>query len=206
MANTASVPDKVPADLVEMGRIVSAYGVRGWVKIQPHVAGGSALLATDTWWLRAPVPPGNTGALPCASPVKVTASRPQGATVVAQFDANADRDAAEALKAYTVWIPRSAFPASDEDEYYWVDLIGCTLYGEQSGQSTPIGIVQEVLDNGAHGILKVIRQQPDAQGIMQPILSTKGKPVELLVPFVSAHVHTVDLPNKRLLSDWPADF
>ncbi|TEA77335.1 ribosome maturation factor RimM [Allopusillimonas ginsengisoli] len=205
MASAASVSDKAPADLVELGRIVSAYGVRGWVKVQPHSPGGEALLSGDIWWLRAPVPPGSTGALPLARPMRVTASRPQGATVVAQLDANTDRDVAEAFKAYTVWVSRADFPSSDEDEYYWIDLIGCSVFGEHEGQPALIGIVQDVVDNGAHGILRVVRHKADDSGVLQPLLSAKGRPLEELVPFVAAHVHTVDLSNKRLYSNWPVD-
>jgi 16S rRNA processing protein RimM len=46
-----------PDDLIELGRIISAYGVRGWVKIQPHSAQGTVLRAAPVWWLVAPVAP-----------------------------------------------------------------------------------------------------------------------------------------------------
>lgn len=204
-SNTSTI--EAPADLVELGRVVSAYGVRGWLKVQPHASGGQALLACKTWWLRAPVPPSATGdAAPPARPIGVMASRPQGSTVVAQLETVSDRDVAESLKGHTVWVPRSDFPPSEEDEYYWVDLIGCRLYGERDGQPLLIGLVQEVLDNGAHAILRVERYADDASGIPQPLLGPKGKPLEELVPFVSAHVHTVDLANKRLDSNWPASY
>ncbi len=206
MASTAPAFEKAPDDLVELGRIVSAYGVRGWVKVQPHSSGGDALLASRSWWLKAPVPPGSSGALPSARLAQVTAVRPQGATVVAQLDGNTDRDVAEGFKAYTVWVSRADFPPSEDDEYYWVDLIGCSLLGDHEGQPTLIGIVSEVIDNGAHGVLRVVRHAPDDNGVARPVLGGKGKPLEVLVPFVAAHVHTVDLPNKRLYSDWPVDF
>lgn len=193
-----------PADLVELGRIVSAYGVRGWVKVQPYSADAAVLLAAKTWWLKAPLPVGRQGAFSVAAPAGVLASRPQGATIVAQLDSISQREAAEALKGHTVWVPRADFPPSDDDEYYWVDLVGCQFFGEQDGRSVLMGQVSEVLDNGAHAILRIARLAESGNGLT-PVLTAKGKPAEVLVPFVRAHVHTVDIANKRLESNWPAE-
>lgn len=195
-----------PADLVELGRIASAYGVRGWIKVQPHSSHAQVLLAAKTWWLKAPVPIGNAGVLPSAFPAAVVACRPQGATVVAELDIVADRDRAEAMKGHTVWVPRSEFPAAEDDEYYWVDLIDCQLFGELDGQPALIGKVIEVIDNGAHALLRVARATVNTDGELVLMQNEKGRAIEVLVPFVSAHVHTVDIANKRLESNWPVEF
>lgn len=202
---TTPSPDS-PADLVELGRIVSAYGVRGWVKVQPHSSDSQVLLAAKTWWLKAPVLKEGPGVLSSAFAVQVAASRPQGATVVAQLEGIADRDQAHALKGHTVWVPRTDFPAAQEDEYYWVDLIGCQFFGLREGRSELIGQVADVLDNGAHAVLRVARATTDADGNLVFLQTSRGKPQEVLVPFVQAHVHTVDIGAKRLESNWPADF
>lgn len=194
-----------PKDLVELGRIVSAYGVKGWVKIQPHSSGGNTLLEVNDWWLRAPVPPVGTGVLPPAQAIRVITSRPQGSTIVAQLEHVTDRDVAHNLKNHTIWIPRGSFPTPQEDEYYWVDLIGCQLYGINDGLPALIGIVGDVTDNGAHALLKVERQQVNDAGETTAVLSARGRPIEVLVPFVHAHVHAVDLIGKRIDSDWPTE-
>lgn len=198
----------VPPDLVELGRIVAAYGIRGWVKVQPHSAQADVLLGAESWWLKAPVPVhGGAGALPYARRARVQASRTQGATVVAQLDLSADRNAAESFKGHTVWVPRSEFPAPETDEYYWVDLIGCRLYGAaEDGGSVLIGMVRDVADNGAHAVLRVARAGLDAQGAAVPVLDAKGRELEVLVPFVAAHIQAVDLAARRIDSDWPLDF
>lgn len=205
MVSSITLVSGTPDDLVELGRIVSAYGVRGWIKIQPHSVNGPVLLNATAWWLRSPAPLGEAGVLPSASCVQILASRMHGATVVAQLDSVHDRDQAEELKGTTVWVPRSAFPPIEEDEYYWIDLIGCLLYGQDNDQTALIGQVRSVIDNGAHAVLQVARatQDPSGQLIFQQ--TDKGREVEVLVPFVSAHVHTVDLPNKTLHSNWPLD-
>lgn len=195
-----------PQDLVELGRITGAYGIRGWVKIQPHTVGSSALLKTRTWWLRRPVAPAHQGDLTPAWRVEVLKSRTQGSTIVGSLRDIADRTQAEKLRGCTVWASRSAFPATEDDEYYWVDLIGCVIHGEQDGASVLLGVVEDVMDNGVHAVLRVKRQVLDEQGEPQALLDAKGKQLESLVPFVAAHVHTVDLDKRRLDSNWPVDF
>ncbi|NYT81720.1 ribosome maturation factor RimM [Alcaligenaceae bacterium] len=196
----------MPEDLVELGRIVAAYGVRGLIKVQPHSADAEALLAAKTWWLRAPLPVGRQGALPLAKPYQVVSARPHADTVVAQLESLSDRNLAEALKGHTVWVPRSEFPAAEDDEFYWIDLVGCQLFGEHEGDPRLIGVVTGIIDNGAHAVLQVECRVQSDQGELVPVLTEKGKIREVLVPFVAAHVHTVDLQRKRLESNWPVEF
>jgi len=206
----------VPPDLVELGRIASAYGIRGWVKVQPHSAQAEVLLAASSWWLCRPAPgAAGAGASPAeaASPAwhdarrhTVLSSRPQGATVVAALEGVADRDAAHALRGLAVHVSRREFPAPEENEYYWVDLIGCMLFGDQDGRSVLIGRVAEVIDNGAHAVLKVHRLGGHGQDDAVALHDAKGRPLGVLVPFVGAHVRDVDLAARRIDTDWPADF
>ena len=198
----------VPGDLVELGRIVSAYGVRGWVKIQPFSPEADVLREAKKWWLSRPVPPGSQGvASSVPYSVAVERIRSQGSDLVAQLVDLTDRDQAEALKGCVISVSRALFPATDSDEVYWVDLIGCQVYGvDENGQPILIGEVSEVLDNGAHGVLKVAILRPDSAGVLAPVLDSKGRPTDTLIPYVAAHIHAVDLSGRRITSDWPADF
>lgn len=220
---SASLP---PSDLIELGRISDAYGIRGWVKVQPHSTHADALLGVSEWWLKAPQtglqatpkatprdapqPPAGSGASARPSPglqsMQVVASRPQGSAVVAQFQGFANRNQAESLKGYTVWVSRAQFPQPESDEYYWVDLIGCSLFGQDTqGQQVLLGTVADVTDNGAHAVLKVHCMQQQSDGSLLPLLDSRGRPREVLVPFVQAHVHTVKLAERQLFSNWPSE-
>lgn len=204
---------QAPDDLVELGRIVSAYGVRGWVKVQPHSAQGLVLRAAPVWWLAPPSQPSIPS--PYANPAQnpklrahaVKQVRPQGSTVVADLDHVGDRDLAEALRGFTVYVSRQYFPKAQEDEFYWVDLVGCYVYSE----GRLAGEVTEVVDNGAHAILRVQRmriegdQSPSPEHLPEVILDDKGRPQEILVPFVAAHVQHVDILTRRIETDWPLD-
>ena len=209
MADTGAQP--APNDLIELGRVVSAYGVRGWVKIQPHSAQGVVLRAAPIWWLAPPISPISPNSETAESskfrPHVVKQARPQGATVVADLEHVGDRDLAESMRGYTVHVSRQFFPKAQADEFYWVDLVDCYVFSA----AQLVGVVLEVVDNGAHAILRVQRmshagdQTPSIEHMPQVILDAKGRPEEILVPFVAAHVQHVDIAARRIETDWPLD-
>jgi 16S rRNA processing protein RimM len=178
---------KVPDDLVLVGYIAGAYGLNGWVRVRPYSADADALLSAKTWWLDKPE----------FRDVSMMQSRVHSGDVVAQLMGVAGRDAAEALKGATVQIPRSHFPALSDNEFYWVDLIGLeveNLQGEHLGQ------VSDMMDNGAHPILRVaVPNAPDA-------VDVKATPQELLIPFVEQFVITVDRTARKITVDWGLDY
>jgi 16S rRNA processing protein RimM len=173
----------VPDDLVLVGYVSGAYGIHGWVRIKPYSSDGDALLAAKTWWLDKPE----------LHDVEMMQAKRHNDEVVARLMGVSGRDAAEALKGATVQIRRSHFPALDNDEFYWVDLIGLAVVNERGEH---LGMVGDLMDNGAHPILRV--EPPVAEG-------EKPRP-ELLIPFVDQFVKTVDQAARLITVDWEADY
>jgi 16S rRNA processing protein RimM len=121
-------------------------------------------------------------------------AKSHGGDVVAQLMGVAGRDAAEALKGAQVQIPRSHFPPLSDDEFYWMDLIGLevdNLEGEH------LGLVTDLIDNGAHPILRVARSQTPG-----PVNAQQ----ETLIPFVDRFVKTVDQKAGKIIVDWGLDY
>jgi 16S rRNA processing protein RimM len=173
----------IPEDLVLVGHVTGAYGIHGWVRISPYSSDAEALLHAKTWWLDKPG----------LRDVDMLAAKRHGEDVVAQLMGVADRNAAELLKGATVQIRRSHFPALSDGEFYWVDLIGLPV---ENLQGESLGRVGNLMDNGAHPILRVQTA---------PMADT-GKPKELLIPFVDQFVKTVDQVGKKIMVDWGLDY
>jgi 16S rRNA processing protein RimM len=173
-----------PTDLIEVGRVVDAYGIKGWVKIQPFAAAeDSALKRTKRWWL-------NGSHLNLSSDERdVLSSRVHGESIVAEFAGVSDRDVALKFKGATISVRRSDFPASKTEEFYWIDLIGCAV---TNVQGVSLGTVSEVFDNGAHAVFRIA---------LNPTLALSTS--ELLIPFVKQFVATVDIDTKAIAVDWP---
>lgn len=169
-------PTEESNDLVIMGRVVAPYGVLGWVKIHPDTEYIDSLFDYETWWL------GKEGQW---QSYQIEAAKVHNDVLVVKFKGVGDRDAAFALKGKLVSVPRSEFPETDEDEYYWSDLIGLAVKNQQD---VDFGKVTDVFETGANDVLVV-----------------KGDK-ERLIPFTNQTVLNVDLSAKTMLVDWEADW
>ncbi|WP_313074708.1 ribosome maturation factor RimM [Melaminivora sp.] len=180
---------ELPEDAVEVGRIADAWGVKGWIKVVPHSSDPEALLSARTWYLQ-PAERGARSFFTGTLALTVRQARVHSDALVAWIDGVEDRDAAEALRGARIFVPRSGFPATAEDEYYWVDLIGLDVVNREG---VLLGSVRELLPTGPQTTLVLDYQQD-------------GKLLERLIPFVAAFVDQVDLAARRITVDWQPDF
>jgi len=116
--------------------------------------------------------------------LRVVGSAKGDGMVIAQLSGVADRDGAEALRGLRLYLPRSALPATGEDEFYHADLVGLAA---ALGDGTPLGRVIAVHDFGAGDVLEIARDAGAA----------------VLVPFTRAAVPVVDLAGGRIVVDPP---
>ena len=195
--NTASATGDTPAwpdDAVEVGRIIDAWGVKGWIKLQPFATDPQALFSSRRWHVKAPAHA--IGAAPIPPLLHITHAKTHGGDmVVAAARELADRDAAHALRGASVFVARSSFPTAADDEYYWVDLIGAEVVNRDGAA---LGRVVSLIDTGPHSVLCVRRadaapDEPDTTA-------------ERLIPFVAAYVDRVDMAARRIEVDWGLDY
>lgn len=187
----------IPADLVLVGYVSGAYGLNGWVRIKPYASDAEALLTARTWWFDKPE----------LHDVAMMQAKMHSGDVVAQLMGVAGREAAEGLRGTTVHVSRAHFPALDTDEFYWVDLIGLDV---ENLQGESLGRVIDMMDNGAHPILRVVQvttqltievtNEAPASG------SEKITGPETLIPFVDQFIRKVDQTTKKIIVDWGLDY
>lgn len=153
-----------------------AYGVKGWMHVQPHSAQADALRSSHHWWLLGEP----------ARRFEVTAVRRHGAALVAKGRDCETPEQAEALRGLRVAVSRAEFPPAGEGEVYWVDLIGARVVNRSGVE---LGVVGEVRSNGAQELLEVRRDD-----------------AVLLVPLVDRHVDAIDLAGREIRVDWEVDW
>jgi 16S rRNA processing protein RimM len=202
-AGSALERAELPADAIEVARVLGAWGIKGGIKVKPFAADPQALFSTKRWFLLPPelvrptVAPGGKRPLAAAAfpaLLRVAQAREQGEAVVATVDGLDDRDLAEALKGARVFVSRQSFPTPDEGEFYWVDLIGLAVFNRGG---LGLGNVVGLIETGPHCVLRV--QPAQAVGAGEPV-------GECLIPFVAAYVDAVDLKGRRISVDWEADY
>ena len=191
---------ELPADAIEVGRILDAWGIKGWFKVLPHSASPEALFSSKRWFLlppeRSAKPRRPTEAAADAADwtqpllLRVREAKDHSDSVVACSEDIADRNAAESLKGARIFVPRSSFPTPEEGEYYWVDLIGLQVVNREG---VVLGEVRDLMATGPQTVL-VLQARQD------------GKPVERMIPFVSAFVDKVDTAARCITVDWQPDY
>ena len=189
-AAPGDTPD-FPADAVEVGRVVGAWGVKGAFKVQAYASDPQVLYSSKRWFLQAPA--GRRQVVPPL--LRVTQAREQAGVVVATAQEVANRDGGEALTGARVFVSRASFPTAGDDEYYWVDLIGLTVINRDG---VTLGEVTDLIDAGVHSVLRVRRPDAAADASLDE--------AERLIPFVAACVDSVDLVSRQVRVDWGLDY
>jgi 16S rRNA processing protein RimM len=164
--------------MVIMGRVASAHGIKGWVKIQPYTEYLDSLLDYKTWWI------GSEQGL--WQEVKVLECEAHNKTLAALLPNCPDRNASEKLKGLLIAVPRDSLPKQPDDEYYWSDLIGLSVVNEAG---VTLGLVTQLLETGANQVLMV-----------------QGDSGEILIPFAATAIKQVDVKNKVIRVDWALDY
>jgi 16S rRNA processing protein RimM len=186
-----------PDDAIEVARIVDAWGLKGWVKVQAFAASPQALFSSRRWFIlpsdKLGVVPPAAGAIP--SLLKVTEVKDHGEVIVALTQEVSTRDGAEALRGARVFVARSSFPTAGPDEFYWVDLIGLRVVN-RLGEI--LGTVAGLLDTGPHSVLRVAPEHVAA--------GVAAAEAERLIPFVAAYVDDVSLERRVITVDWGLDY
>ena len=159
-----------------VGRIGKAHGVRGEVSVevrsdQPDLR----FVPGATLKLRSNHP----GLVPIVTVETIRRHQDRLLVRLAEF---VDRNAAEEARGALLYVdvPTSESPA-DPEEFYDYQLVGLAV---ETTDGVPVGTVAEVLHNSAQDLLVILG---DADGR------------EMLVPFVTALVPTVDLAGGRIV-------
>jgi len=170
-----------PADLVDLGVLRGAYGVKGWARVAPHDVEATVLRSARRWWLK-------RGGQVFA--VQVSGVRRHGDGLVAKWAGCESPEDAERLRGAAVAVGRSDFPEPAPGEFYWVDLIGARVVNRAGVE---LGRVAGLRNNGAQDLLEVDRGQGPGAGT-------------LLVPLVEGYVDAIEAEQGVIRVDWEADW
>jgi len=124
---------------VELGRVVGAFGVRGWIRLRSHTVPPEGILRYRRWNI-------------AGREWQVADGHAQGDTVVAGLAGIEDRDAALTLRGEVIGVPRAALPKPKRGEFYWADVLGSEVL---STAGAKLGTLSSVTSNGAQDVMVV---------------------------------------------------
>ena len=151
-----------PRDMVLIGRITGAHGIRGEVKLRSFTADPAAIASYS------PLETAK-GAM-----IEVVKIRPQKDGFIAVLKGVSDRNASEALRGTELFVPRQRLPAPEENEVYVHDLIGRPVV---LADGKPLGEVVGIENYGASDLIDV---------------RIAGRKDTVLIPFAAGFVLVAD--------------
>jgi 16S rRNA processing protein RimM len=158
--------------MICVGVVTGAHGIKGHVRIRSFTA--------------EPGDVANYGKLCGADgslPLRLTVTGRSGSQLIARIAGIDDRSAAEALKGHKLFVPRSALPPPDGDEFYHADLIGMRAELADEHRREVVGTVAAVHNFGGGDVIEV----------------KTGRDVAIMVPFTRDAVPEVHVAEGRLV-------
>lgn len=166
-------PASVGEGMVLLAVVTAPHGVRGLVRIKNFASGAEALerypLVTEQ-----------------GERVQLALAGAGKGVLLARIAGVEDRDAAERWRGAQLYVPRSALPRPEDEEFYHADLLGLAA---ELKDGTVLGRVRAIHDFGAGDTIEIERAE--------------GAP--LVVPFTRAAVPVVDIEHGRILVEPPEE-
>jgi 16S rRNA processing protein RimM len=166
-------------DLVLVGRVTGAHGIRGDLKIhayaeslQSYPAGGEIMLSLRDGSIRS---------------LTLQWVKLHGRGFRMHLEGVDDRNRAEDLTGAGLFIDKSCLPELEADTYYWFELMGLSVF-DTGGRL--LGTLDAVIPTAANDVYVVKDNTP-------------GHVRELLLPAVGAVVIDIDLAGRRMVVDPP---
>jgi len=167
-------------EFILVGKVSGAFGIQGWVKIfsftEPRkniLAYSPLYISRKGQWVK----------------LDVVSGRVQGKGIVMSLEGITDPDQVLPLVGSELAITKEQLKPTENDEFYWSQLIGLTVINVKD---ETLGIVERLHETGANDVL---------------IVKNKEQKTEHLVPFVMEEVvQLVDLDKQIIRVDWELDY
>ena len=160
-----------------VGKIASPFGVRGWTKVLSYTEPADGLLDYKQWIV---------SQRDRETSYNVVEGKKHGKFLIVKFEGIDDRDEIAKLTNAQVVMERRDLPDTDDDSYYWVDLIGLAV---ETTDGTRLGVVERMMETGANDVVVVNGER------------------ERLIPWIrDSVIKSVDLKERKITVDWDADF
>lgn len=158
-----------------IGKIVGVHGISGEIKVYPYAESmnlfnpGNRILVKES---------GDEH-----RSYTVRKARQHKRILCLAFEGIDDRNAAEALVGAGVFVQRSVLPETEEDTWYWCDLIGLDVFGTDEDY---VGQITSIIETGSNDVYVVQNGEK-----------------ETLIPAIATVVVNVDLETRRMQVDLP---
>lgn len=162
-----------------IGRVTGVYGIRGWVKVRSFTRPAGNFVNYSPLLLQAG---GNW------RESAIEAAQYRGNRLLVKLQGVDSPEQARAYRHCDIGIAAETLPPLPEQQYYWHQLIGMSVFNMQD---VMIGSVAEIAETGANDVL---------------VVTTRGEK-RILIPLVMGiYVKSVDIASHRIRVDWKVEW
>ena len=166
-------------DNIVVGRLGRTFGVKGWQHLQSFTSPPDNLLNYRPWFMQ-----GQTGGH--WRPLDDCEIQNHKDGYIVRLSGVDQREQAQVYSGCLLGVPSQVLGDTEDDEYYWHDLIGCDVINEQE---QAFGKVTALMETGAHDVLQVAESGQN-----------------IFIPFVDPYVVDVQLDRRRIVVMWQLDW
>lgn len=156
--------------LITIGRLGDACGIKGWLHLISYASPPENIFSYNALTIKQNLL------------IQIEAYKSHGNHFVVQLKNCDDRDQALAFKHQDIFIDRHELPQPQQNEYYWSDLIGLTIYNTNN---EVLGVIDHLFETGSNDVI---------------VATHKTK--KHLIPYLKSVVKEIDLKKKRMMVDW----
>ncbi|WP_159714636.1 ribosome maturation factor RimM [Blochmannia endosymbiont of Camponotus nipponensis] len=169
---------------VVIGIIAGAYGILGWTRIISFTEQDDDIFQYNPYFVM------------FQSQWKLMYLdrwRLMGKRYIAKLQGISNRESAQLLNRCEMIVDETTFPCINDNEYYWKDLIGCTVI---TISGIVFGNIVNIIETTSNDILVVKMCQDDFYGMK-----------DCLIPFIMERViKNVNLVTHTVVVDWDLNF
>lgn len=158
-------------ELVPVGKITGTHGVRGLLKVFSYSGNIKSLQAAEAVLLK-----NKEGILSTHIITRVSA---HSSGFILGLAGCSDMNQAQTFAGFELCLKRNQLPPTDDDEYYWCDLLGLTVCTDQGLE---LGTIVDIFETGSSDIYVV-----------------RNSDKEYLIPAIADVISTIDLPGKKMI-------
>jgi 16S rRNA processing protein RimM len=164
---------------VPVGKIVGAHGLKGNIKVYSYTESlsvfkpGSLILLINPQGFE--------------KSYKIKWVKPHGQLILLSLKGVENRNSVETLMGSVFFIERANLPELEDGSYYWVDIIGISVF---TTDDEYIGLVESIIPTGSNDVY-VVRNPDNAHDN------------ETLIPAIESVILKIDLKRKTMRVDLP---
>jgi len=162
--------------LIEFGQIIKPHGLSGEVIILPYSRDLTNLISLKKVFIRTYSKSNHPDKEP--NEFLIVELKPKTDRAIAKLEGIDTRSDAEALRGALVYIDGADISETEEDEYYWFELIGLDVF---TADDTHLGKVSSLIDRTS-----------------QPLLVVTDNDKEYLIPMTDTIIKEIDLKESKI--------